>query len=245
MGERMIKRTRLIIVRHAEAEGNANRLFHGWTDSNITEKGHFQATLVAERLKSMDIDAIYSSTLKRTLQTADYISKAKNLPIIRTDKLKEINGGDWEDMPWEILPEKWPEEYDSWENKPHLHQMPNGESMKEFQTRIVDEFKYIINNNKGKNICIVTHGTAIKSLMCVFYHCNLEEMVNFPWYDNTSVTIIDHETENHETDKFTIVTEGDTSHLSKEMKTLENQEWWLDERLKTGERKCKDFEYDE
>ena len=126
-----------------------------------------------------------------------------------------------------------------------LHQMPNGESMKEFQTRIVDEFKYIINNNKGKNICIVTHGTAIKSLMCVFYHCNLEEMVNFPWYDNTSVTIIDHETENHETDKFTIVTEGDTSHLSKEMKTLENQEWWLDERLKTGERKCKDFEYDE
>ena len=28
-------------------------------------------------------------------------------------------------MPWEILPEKWPEEYDSWENKPHLHQMPN------------------------------------------------------------------------------------------------------------------------
>lgn len=227
MGEDMA--TRLIIVRHAEAEGNVNRVFHGWTDSEITEKGHVQARLVAERLKNMDIDVIYSSSLKRTLQTAAYIAKAKGLPVIRTDKLKEINGGEWENMPWDVLPKKWPEEYDSWENKPHIHKMPRGESMKEFQNRIVEEFKYIINKNKGKNICVVTHGTAIRSLMCFFYHCSLEEMINFPWYDNTSVTIIDCER-----GKFSIVTEGDTSHLSKDMKTLENQEWWLEKMNRQG-----------
>jgi len=64
--------------------------------------------------------------LKRTLQTAQYIADVKNLPIIRTDKLKEINGGDWENREWEELPKLWPEEYDSWENRPHEHKCPAG-----------------------------------------------------------------------------------------------------------------------
>ncbi|GAE89204.1 alpha-ribazole-5'-phosphate phosphatase [Acetivibrio straminisolvens JCM 21531] len=113
----MAIKTRIIFVRHAEAEGNLNRVFHGWTDSSITERGHLQAQRVAERLKDVEVDVIYSSSLKRTLQTAQYIADVKNLPIIRTDKLKEINGGEWENREWEELPNLWPEEYDSWENR--------------------------------------------------------------------------------------------------------------------------------
>ncbi|HOJ10813.1 MAG TPA: histidine phosphatase family protein [Clostridiales bacterium] len=225
--------TRLILVRHAEAEGNINRVFHGWTDSEITEKGHAQAKLIAQYLRDTDIDVLYSSSLKRTLQTAEYIAKAKGLPIIRTDKLKEINGGNWEDVAWDILPKKWPQEYYSWENEPHAHKMPGGESMKEFQRRLIEELKYIISSNKGNNICIVTHGTAIRSLMCYFHHCDLEEMVGFPWVDNTSFTIVDYEDDKDDKDnkdceggQFTVITEGNTSHLSQEMKTLGNQEWW-------------------
>jgi len=214
-------KTRLVFVRHAEAEGNLNRVFHGWTDSQITEKGHLQAQKAAERLKDIDIDVIYSSSMKRTLQTAHYIADVKKLPIIRTDKLKEINGGDWEGKGWDQLAHIWPKEYDTWENKPHIHRMPNGESMQEFQERLINEIKYIINNNKGKNICIVTHGTAIKALMCFFSGCPLDEMLNIKWYDNTSITIIDWEE-----GRFNIVLEGDSSHLDKELSTVFNQEWW-------------------
>jgi broad specificity phosphatase PhoE len=216
-------KTRLILVRHAEAEGNYKRLFHGWTDSEITEKGHVQAQKLAERLSDTDIDVIYSSSLKRTLQTAGYISKTKNLPIIRTDKLKEINGGDWEGERWDILPQKWPDEYNTWENLPHLHKMPNGESMEEFQQRIIEEIKYIINHNTGKNICIVTHGTAIKSLMCYFTNCTLSEMFYVRWCDNTAVTIVDYCD-----GAFELIMEGDASHLDSTMSTVENQEWWND-----------------
>ena len=56
-------KTKLIIVRHAEAEGNKTRRFHGWTDSNLTERGHLQAQRVADRLKDVKIDVIYSSSL--------------------------------------------------------------------------------------------------------------------------------------------------------------------------------------
>lgn len=216
-------KTRLILVRHAEAEGNFRRLFHGWTDSPITEKGHLQAKQVAEKLRDIKIDIIYSSTLKRTLQTAQYIADVKDLPIIRTDKLKEINGGDWEDRKWDDLPLEWPEEYDTWENKPHIHKMPNGESMEGFQARLLKEIKQIVKDNKGKVICLVTHGTAIKTLLCRFYNCTLEEMLRIPWHENTSVTIVDYED-----GEFKVVVEGDASHLDSDMSTIRNQDWWID-----------------
>ena len=216
-------KTRLIFVRHAEAEGNINRMFHGWTDSRITEKGHKQAKLAAERLAEIPIDVIYSSSLTRTLQTAQYISEKKNLPIIRTDKLKEINGGDWEQKYWEEIPCLYPEENYTWENEPHLHKMPNGENMEEFFERLLTEVKYIINNNPGKNICIVTHGTAIRAMLCRFYGKKLDYMKNIFWHDNTSITIVDYD---NETDQFEVLMEGDAQHLGFEMSTIQNQEWW-------------------
>lgn len=214
-------KTRIIFVRHAEAEGNLNRLFHGWTDSALTEKGHMQAQCVAKRLKQVNIDVIYSSSLKRTMQTAGYIAEAASLPIIRTDKLKEINGGDWEGKTWDELPVKWPEAYNTWENEPHIHKMPSGESMEEFQQRLISEVKYIISNNPGKSICIVTHGTAIRALQCYLRNCKLEGMKNIKWQDNTSVTVVDYEN-----DVFNILIEGDASHLDKELSTIQNQAWW-------------------
>ncbi len=214
-------RTRLIFVRHAEAEGNKIRHFHGWTDSEITERGHLQAERVAGRLKDFDIDAVYSSSLRRTRQTAGYIAKAKGLEIITSDNLREINGGDWEDLPWVELEKRWPEEYRTWENDPHNVRMPNGETMDLFQNRLLNEVMSIIRDHEGKNICIVTHGTAIRAMICHFRACTLEEMINVAWCDNTAITIIDYED-----GAFNTVTEGDSTHLGTDLGTVVNQEWW-------------------
>lgn len=227
-------KTRLIFVRHAEAEGNKIRRFHGWTDSQITERGHRQAQRVAQRLSGMSVDVIYSSSLKRTMQTASYIAEVKKLPITGSDRLKEINGGDWEDQMWTELEERWPEAYDTWDNKPHAHQMPNGESMEEFQRRLLEEVMFIIGRNEGKNICIVTHGTAIRAMLCHFRACTLEEMINVAWCDNTAVTIIDYED-----GVFSTVTEGDATHLGSDLGTIVNQDWWEEYMMKVKERENK------
>ncbi len=224
-------KTRLIFIRHAEAEGNAKREFHGWTDGDITEKGHIQAQKAAERLRDIPIDVLYSSSMKRTLQTAEYISRVKGLPIIRTDKMKEINGGDWEGQKWEELQDRWPVEHDTWENRPHLHRMPNGETMEGFQQRLITEVMKIINANMRKNICIVTHGTAIRAMMCRFFGCDLETMLEIEWYDNTSITVVDYEA-----GKFQVVLEGDASHLGRELSTVQNQAWWKEYKKNFEER---------
>jgi len=225
-------RTRLIFVRHAEALGNKTRRFHGWTNSGFTEKGHLQAKRVAERFKDVDIDVIFSSSLQRAFQTAKYIADIKGLQVITSENLREINGGDWEDVAWSELEQRWPDEYEAWENRPHKLKMPNGESMEEFQDRLLGEIMSIIKANEGKNICIVTHGTAIRAMLCHFRSCTLEEMVNVEWCDNTAITVIDYDD-----GVFTIVTEGDSSHLGKDLGTIVNQDWWEEYLRKSKERK--------
>lgn len=216
--------TRLILVRHAEAEGNIIRRFHGYTDSALTKNGHAQARKAAERLKDEPIDILYSSDLSRAYQTAGYIAQAKNLDVHIIEGLKEINGGDWEDVPWSELPNRWPEAYEHWESKPHLLQMPNGESMIEFQKRVVKEVMNIVSQNLGKNICVVTHGTVIKVLLCFFYGKPLEEFINIQWHDNASLTVVKINDDNYH-----VVIEGDNQHLG-ELSTLDKQDWWKKEK---------------
>ncbi|MFA7636598.1 MAG: histidine phosphatase family protein, partial [Monoglobales bacterium] len=111
-----MKKTRFIIVRHAEAEGNIIRIFHGHYNSSLTEDGHIQAKRAAEALKKYKIDHIYSSDLNRTVSTAEYISSCSGLEIKKDERLREINGGGWENVPWDDLPSLFPESYKHWEN---------------------------------------------------------------------------------------------------------------------------------
>ena len=216
-------KTRLIFVRHAEAEGNVKRLFHGWYNSNLTAKGEEQAKLVANRIGDMNIDVLYSSILNRTYRTASYISEKIRLPVITSPELKEINGGDWEDVEWERIPKIWPEIHNDWENNPHLVKMPNGETMVDFQDRLLKEVYRIIRENEGKNICIVTHGTAIKALKCRFMGLELNDMKAVSWCENTAVTVVDYESDN---DEFKMIVDGDASHLPDDMRTIIHQAWW-------------------
>jgi probable phosphoglycerate mutase len=231
---RFFMKTTLYIVRHGEAEGNINRTFHGWTDSSLTPKGHRQCEQLAKRLESIDFDEILSSPLKRTKQTVEYILRGRKNKISLNENLKEINGGEWEGVSWEDLSINWPKEYEIWDVEPHLHQMPNGESVAGFQKRLIQTFDDIIKTHQGKRICIVTHGTGIKTLMCHFKGLPLSEMVNISWYDNTSVTLIEHFREGYE-----VLLEGDDSHLEEDLKTVKHQDWvaLLEEKIKKAKEK--------
>lgn len=223
---------KIIIVRHAEAEGNIKKIFQGWLDCAITDKGHIQAKLVAKALEKEKIDLLFSSSSLRTVQTANYIARVKNLFINEDKNLREINGGDWEGKMWSELPSLWPEAVYTWNNCLHKHQMPNGESVTEFQNRIVTAFNKISKRHQDKNICIVTHGLAIKVLLCHIYEYEVERMEQIIWFDNTAITVIESNK-----GKYKVLNEGDIFHLGKEYSTLNKQEWWDEYIKKYNERK--------
>jgi probable phosphoglycerate mutase len=106
--------------------------------------------------------------------------------------------------------------------------------MEDFQRRLLDEVMSIIQRHEGENICIVTHGTAMRAMICHFRECTLEEMINVAWCDNTAITIIDYED-----GVFYTETEGDATHLGADLGTIVNQEWWNEYIKKVRSRKKK------
>lgn len=214
--------TRVYLIRHAQAEGNLNRRFHGITDADITATGERQLEALKKRCAEYTFDVAYSSHLKRAKKTALAAIGDRELELKIEPLLAEMNIGDMEDVPYAELPVKYGEDFRIWTNEPHKFVAPGGESMIALRDRIVSAFMNIVRANIGKNILVVSHGCAMRSLLCELMHIDFEDLCTIPWCDNTAVYIIEFDNEFNATFK----TEGDASHLSDVISTLKNQTWW-------------------
>lgn len=215
-----MRKTKFIVVRHGEAEGNIIRIFHGQYNSNLTDDGHIQAERAALYLKDFKIDQLYSSDLSRTVDTAKHIAKYHNLEIHTNPLLREIDGGKWENVPWDDLPGMFPESYGHWENDIAKTVMPGGESISEMFERTKSAFSDLAAAHSGETVCVVTHGTVIRALLCLWRGIPLADMQTTPWFDNASITIVDYSDSGCE-----LISEGISSHLEG-VSTFDKQDWW-------------------
>lgn len=89
---------KLVLVRHGESEWNKLNLFTGWTDVDLSEKGHQEAAAAGVTLKEegYDFDICYTSYLKRAIHTLNHILDSMDrawLPVVKTWKLNERHYG--------------------------------------------------------------------------------------------------------------------------------------------------------
>lgn len=89
---------KLVLVRHGESEWNQKNLFTGWTDVDLSEKGHEEAKQAGKLLKEQnyDFDLCYTSYLKRAIHTLNHILDEMDrdwLPVEKTWKLNERHYG--------------------------------------------------------------------------------------------------------------------------------------------------------
>lgn len=181
-------KTTIYLVRHGQSMGNLNDQFMGHTDTELTELGFRQAKMAAEYLKDIHLDAIYSSDLQRAYNTACATAKLKNLPVIKTEKMREINGGKWEAVKFSELTTLFPEDFGAWQQDFKNCRCTDGESVLEMQSRIVAEIKRIAEENPGKAVAIFCHATPIRVFRI---HC--EGDWNAPYPSNASTTIAEYE----------------------------------------------------
>lgn len=214
--------TTVYLVRHAEAEGNVSRVFQGRTDCGVTEKGYEQLRMLAERFKDIPLEAVYSSPLKRTIETAKAVNFYHGLDITTVDGLMEINGGLFEGQLWEELSNLFPVAHDLWLNHHHDFEIEQGESMREVYDRMKTSMLKIIKANTDKTIAIVSHGCAIRNFLCFANNVNFEELSTLDWCENTGVCKFSSD------DKLNIevIYQNDASHLNAENLTIAYQDWW-------------------
>ena len=199
--------TIIYLTRHGETEWNIEKRLQGRGDSPLTKDGIQRAKELRDRIKNIDIDVIYSSPIKRALNTANILRGNKNIDIVTDDSLMEMCFGDYEGKKIDIVQEENP----SWDINLIMQGnveicAPNGENLKEVRERISKLMNKIIAENMGKSILIVTHGITLKALMYYFK----DEDVNSEVMGQATLTKINIDEKNN----FYIEFKNDDSHFS-------------------------------
>ena len=91
----------LLLLRHGESEGNATGRIQGWSDHGLTELGRQQAEASGRRLADTGAVALYSSPLRRALDTATIVAAHTGHEVIELPDLREYRFGEAQGMLWE------------------------------------------------------------------------------------------------------------------------------------------------
>ncbi len=206
--------TNLYVARHGETEWNKERRLQGWKDAPLTKLGEAQAKPLGERLKKTSLDIAYTSPLGRVRSTAKIALEDISIPLKENERLKEINLGEWDGMRSKDARERDPELYRKALEEPDLFNPPWGENYYDLRERVVEAAKDILSNNRGKNILLVSHGLASKTLISYFEERPVKDLRKPPTIRECSLSLIKFDEDNFkDLKKCEIVLYGDTSHL--------------------------------
>lgn len=161
------RQTHLYFIRHGETDSNVRGLLHGVTDVPLNELGTRQAELIAERIAGLDdLDRIVSSPLQRALNTARAIQRRSGLPLRVHERLKEMNFGAAEGIPFEQLGDRYPEQSALFlDPLADEARYPGSESRAEFFQRVERTVDDIANQYLGQHIVVVAHGGFISAML--------------------------------------------------------------------------------
>jgi broad specificity phosphatase PhoE len=199
MGEDGVVETHLLLVRHGESVGNAERRFGGHGPTPLTERGHGQARSTAAVLAAQYAPtAIVSSDLQRAMQTAEHIAVATALTVDTTPDLRERGLGDLDGLAFEDAKRRFPEQWEKLIGRdPDWTMTGGGEASRQVFARIGRAIDGICERLAGERVVVVSHGIAI---YLAFAHiCGLDPFRGdtrvFIRVDNCSITHAVHRTD--------------------------------------------------
>ena len=157
--------TEIIIARHGQTEWNVGEVFRGRIDIELDETGVKQAELLAKYLSGREIDAVYSSPLKRALKTAEAIAGYHQLDVEIAPGLIDFSYGKWQGLPHQEVKDRYKELYTEWITNPHQAKMPDGESLDDARERVLAVVDEVTARYEG-TVVLVAHRVVNKVLIC-------------------------------------------------------------------------------
>jgi alpha-ribazole phosphatase len=199
------------LLRHGETEWNAENRLCGSTDVPLSAAGRRQAKSLAEHLNSIPFEALYSSPLKRALETACLISASVGLQPIADARLVELDYGQWEGKTLAEIIENDPKTFRAWDANPAQVAPPGGESGLEAQQRVVSFLDFLAARHPQSNVLVVSHKTVCRLAICHVLGMSPSEYRRRLVLNNAALSIIQTQPYGWQ-----LITFNDTSHLSDE-----------------------------
>ena len=178
---------KMLLIRHGKTDWNADVRFQGSTDIPLNDFGYQQALKTAARLKSWQGVPIYSSPLKRAMQTAEAISTGA--PVIPLDGLTEINFGEWEGAFVKDIRKKDKKALDAWHRDGFFSIPGNAETWEQIYNR-VNKAINVCQAREEERIMIVAHGGILRAIIISLLQLDPHSAWRLAIY-NCSISAID------------------------------------------------------
>ena len=154
--------TTIYLARHGESDWNAANRFQGHSDRPLTDLGREQAQALGELVAAENVEAIYSSPLKRALETALIVAVRSGLEVVEDEDLREVDTGSWSGLSRAEVQERFPERFERWTSGGAGWE--DGESYEEMAERVLAAVNRIAAAHPGGRVLIVSHGGPIRAI---------------------------------------------------------------------------------
>ncbi|RAL08568.1 putative vacuolar morphogenesis protein AvaB [Aspergillus homomorphus CBS 101889] len=182
-----IKPRSIWLSRHGESEYNLTGKIGG--DSNISERGEAYAKALPGLLKKSGVPpntkiVIWTSTLKRTIQTARHLAAETGFEKLEWKALDELDSGVCDGLTYEEIAEKYPEDFAARDEDKYNYRYRGGESYRDVVIRLEP---IIMELERSENVIIVTHQAVLRCIYAYFLNTPQEQS---PWMEVPLHTLI-------------------------------------------------------
>ena len=179
--------SKFVLLRHGESQWNLENRFTGWKDIELSEKGILEAKESGKliREKKILIDVVYSSGLKRAMDTAaiamkeadyDHLFNNGELIITKNTAVNERDYGDLTGLNKKETAEKYGKEQVHIWRRSYDVNPPGGESLKNVVERVKPYFESTMKKDleDKKKILLSAHGNSLRALFLILNFYTIE-----------------------------------------------------------------------
>jgi len=154
--------TTILLARHGETDWNRENRYQGHADPPLNQTGRAQAAELAAALAAEPLAAIYSSPLRRALETAEILAVPHGLEPVTVDALREVDVGSWEGLTRAEIEQRFPEQFARWLD--YQAGWEDGESYEEMGRRVIAGLLELAAAHEGERILAVSHGGPVRGV---------------------------------------------------------------------------------
>jgi len=155
--------TEVLLARHGETDWNRESRFQGHADPPLNDLGRRQASELADALGHEELAAVYSSPLRRALETAEVVAARHELTAIPVEGLREVDVGSWQGLTRDEVEHRFPEQFDRWLE--YGQGWDDGESYEQMGLRVLAALQELAARHDGGRIVALTHGGPIRAAL--------------------------------------------------------------------------------
>jgi len=177
----------IILVRHGKTDWNVGRRVMGRRPIPLNQVGRQEATRITMALTGISIDAIYTSPIRRALETARIIARGRSLRVGHAEELSEIDYGEWVGRTFDEI--SFEPAYQIYHKTPKKLQPPGGEKIIAVQKRAVRFVEKLKKKHKKGRVIVVSHADVIKTILLHYLRMDLNDLLRIR-IDNGSLSVL-------------------------------------------------------